>query len=64
MPKLKIHRGASKRVKQTGRGKLLRGRAFANHNFEKKSSARKRVYGRSARFADGDKYNIKKLLGL
>lgn len=63
MGKFKTHQGTKKRVKRTGRGKLLRGRAFANHNFEKKSPARLRRARRQSRFSDGDKHNIKRLLG-
>lgn len=63
MGKIKTHQGAKKRVKRTGSGKMLRGRAFANHNFEKKSPARKRRSNRQSRFADSDKNNVKRLLG-
>ena len=36
MPKMKTHRGAAKRFKTTGTGKLRRRRAFRNHILEKK----------------------------
>ena len=62
MPKMKTHQGMNKRVKLTARGKLLRGRAFGNHNFEKKSPARKRRSVRSSRFSDSDKSNVRLLL--
>ena len=32
MPKLKTHRGAAKRVKRTGTGKIKRHHAYAGHN--------------------------------
>ena len=38
MPKMKTHRGAAKRFKTTGTGKLRRRRAFRNHILEKKPS--------------------------
>ncbi|MFO7266095.1 MAG: 50S ribosomal protein L35 [Limnochordales bacterium] len=42
MPKLKTHRGAAKRIKVTGRGKLLQNRSGRRHLLEHKSSRRKR----------------------
>lgn len=42
MPKLKTHKGTAKRIKVTGSGKLIRGRAYGNHILAKKSKARKR----------------------
>jgi large subunit ribosomal protein L35 len=42
MPKMKTHRGAAKRFKVTGTGKLLRRSANRNHILEKKSSKRTR----------------------
>ena len=37
MPKMKTHRGAAKRFKRTGTGKLRRRQANKNHILEKKS---------------------------
>lgn len=42
MPKLKSHRGAAKRFKRTGTGKIVRHHAFARHILTSKSTARKR----------------------
>ncbi|MCC5953027.1 MAG: 50S ribosomal protein L35 [Acidimicrobiia bacterium] len=42
MPKMKTHRGAAKRFKVTGSGKIVRRRANLSHILEKKSSRRKR----------------------
>jgi len=42
MPKLKTHRGAKKRLKVTGSGKILRMKANASHILTKKSRKRKR----------------------
>ncbi|MFA6941154.1 MAG: 50S ribosomal protein L35 [Clostridiaceae bacterium] len=42
MPKMKSHRGAAKRFKITGTGKLKRAKAFKSHILTKKSSKRKR----------------------
>jgi large subunit ribosomal protein L35 len=42
MPKLKSHRGAAKRFKKTGTGKVVRSHAFARHILTSKSRKRKR----------------------
>jgi large subunit ribosomal protein L35 len=42
MSKMKTHRGAAKRFKVTGTGKLMRARANRNHILEKKASTRTR----------------------
>ncbi len=42
MPKLKTHKGASKRFKKTGTGKVTRHHAFARHILTSKSRKRKR----------------------
>ncbi len=49
MPKLKTHKGASKRFKKTGTGKVVRHHAFARHILTSKSRARKRRLGKSRR---------------
>lgn len=42
MPKMKSHRGAAKRFRVTGTGKVMRRKATGNHFLVKKSSSRKR----------------------
>ena len=42
MPKMKTHRGAAKRFRRTGTGKLRRRQANKNHMLEKKHPKRKR----------------------
>lgn len=42
MPKIKTHKGASKRFKFTAKGKIKRKRAYAGHLFISKSAKRKR----------------------
>ena len=42
MPKMKTNRGAAKRFKLTGTGKIRRRKAFASHILTKKSTKRKR----------------------
>ncbi|MGC8513698.1 MAG: 50S ribosomal protein L35 [Acidimicrobiales bacterium] len=64
MPKMKTDRGAAKRFKVTGTGKLRRRRAFRSHILEKKSSTRTRRLGREADVSSGDVRAVKRLLGL
>jgi large subunit ribosomal protein L35 len=47
MPKLKTHKGAAKRFKKTGTGKVVRRHAFARHILTSKSRSRKRKLGQS-----------------
>lgn len=64
MPKLKTHRGASKRVKRTGSGKLRRRHAYRSHLLSKKRNSRKRNYTREFGFDNKqDAANINKQLG-
>ena len=42
MPKMKTHKGAKKRFKVTGTGKVKRQKAFKSHILTKKTSKRKR----------------------
>ena len=42
MPKLKTHKGAAKRFKKTGGGKIKRGHAFTRHILTSKGTKRKR----------------------
>ena len=42
MPKMKTHKGAKKRFKITGSGKVRRYKAFKSHILTKKTSKRKR----------------------
>jgi large subunit ribosomal protein L35 len=64
MPKMKTHRGAAKRFKVTGTGKLMRRQAGMNHILEKKPSKRTRRLNREVHLAPGDAANVRKLLGL
>lgn len=64
MPKMRTDRGAAKRIKVTGTGKLRRRRAFRSHLLEKKSSTRTRRLGRENDVASADQRAMKRLLGL
>ncbi|HEY2332908.1 MAG TPA: 50S ribosomal protein L35 [Acidimicrobiales bacterium] len=63
MPKMKTHRGAAKRFKVTGTGKLIRRKAFMNHLLEKKPSKQTRRLKRETGLAPGDAARMKTLLG-
>ena len=63
MPKMKTHRGAAKRFKVTGTGKLTRGQANLNHILEKKSPKRKRRLDGRVAVDPADETRIKRLLG-
>jgi large subunit ribosomal protein L35 len=60
MPKLKTHKGASKRFKRTGTGKVVRNHAFGRHILTSKSRSRKRKLRQStvADTADQAKLNV------
>ena len=64
MPKMKTHRGAAKRFKVTGTGKIMRRKAFRAHLLEKKPSKRTRRLARGAEVVGGDRAHVKQLLGL
>ena len=60
--KMKSHRGASKRMKLTGSGKLKRNKAYKSHILTKKSTKRKRNL-RQATLADATNVkSMKKIL--
>ncbi len=63
MPKMKTDRGAAKRFKVTGTGRIRRRRAFRSHLLEKKSSVRTRRLAREADVTGADAKQVKRLLG-
>ena len=62
MPKLKSHRGASKRFKKTATGKIMRGKAFRRHILTSKSRTRKRGLRDSVQVSPGDMPKMRKML--
>jgi len=64
MPKMRTDKGAAKRIKVTGSGRLRRGQAFRGHNFETKSSVRMRRLGRSADVSKSDEKSVRRMLGI
>jgi large subunit ribosomal protein L35 len=62
MQKLKTHRGAAKRFKITGTGKVKRSRANKSHILTGKPAKRTRKLRTSTVVAKSDQDNIKRLL--
>ena len=62
MPKLKTNRGAAKRFKKTGTGKIKVKRAFARHILTSKAKNRKRQLRASKYVDQSDMKGIKKLI--
>lgn len=62
MPKMKSHRGAAKRFKKTGSGRVKRGQAYTSHILTKKTAKRKRYLRQSALIAKSDEKRVKRLL--
>lgn len=62
MPKMKTHRGAAKRVKKTGSGKLKRSKAYTSHILTKKTPKRKRNLRKAGLINTGDMKRIKDML--
>ena len=62
MPKMKTHRGAAKRFRITGTGKIRRRKAFRAHLLEKKPSKRTRRLARGAEVTGGDRKHVLRLL--
>jgi large subunit ribosomal protein L35 len=63
MPKMKTHKSASKRLRRTGTGKVVRRKAFRSHILEKKPAHRKRRLGRVAIVSKGDQKRVDRMLG-
>ncbi len=62
MPKMKTNRGAAKRFKATGSGKIKRSRAYTSHILTKKSTKRKRNLRQAGLVDDTNVKSIRKIL--
>ncbi|OGL38882.1 MAG: 50S ribosomal protein L35 [Candidatus Schekmanbacteria bacterium GWA2_38_11] len=62
MPKQKTKKGAAKRFKKTGTGRLKRHSAYASHILTKKSAKRKRKLRKNPLVSKADEKRIKRLL--
>ena len=63
MPKMKTHRGAAKRFKVTGSGKIMREKAFKSHILTKKNTKRKSRLGKRVEVDASNKKTIRSLIG-
>jgi large subunit ribosomal protein L35 len=64
MPKMKSHRGLSKRVKRTASGRLKRKKAYRRHMLVSKSRKRKRHLGGGALIASVEEKRLNAILNL
>ena len=62
MPKMKSHRGAAKRFKATGKGRLKHKHPFTSHILTSKSSKRKRQLRSAAYMSSAEAKSLKRLL--
>jgi large subunit ribosomal protein L35 len=63
MPKMKSHTGMGKRVKVTGKGKILRQQTGLRHRLEVKSSRETRDLSGTVEVSKADVKRVKKMLG-
>ena len=64
MPKMKTRRGAAKRFRVTGSGKIMRAKAYKSHIMTKKSQKRKRNFRHETEVAAADTKVVKRQLGM
>ena len=62
MFKLKTKRGAAKRFRPTGSGKVMRGHSFKSHILTKKTRKRKRNLRKSALVSHADMGRVREML--
>ena len=62
MPKMKTNRGAAKRFKATGSGKIVRNKAYASHILTKKTTKRKRGLRKSDLVDETNVKGIRRIL--
>lgn len=63
MPKIKTRRGAAKRFKFTGTGKIKRHKAYASHILTKKTTKRKRGLRKAVMLASAEVKRVARMLG-
>ncbi len=61
--KMKTHRGAAKRLKLTGSGKVKRNKAYKSHILTKKSQKRKRGLRKATTLTSADLKRMKASMG-
>ena len=64
MPKMKTNKGAAKRFRETGKGRIRRRQANKSHILTKKAPKRKRQLTQPALVAKADEARVKRMLGV
>lgn len=62
MPKMKSHKGAQKRFKESGGGKVMRVKAWRGHHLDIKSSRRTRRYAGKVVVSDTNVEQVRRML--
>ena len=62
MPKIKTNRGAAKRFRKTGTGKIRRNKAYTSHILTSKTTKRKRNLRQGSTVNKADERNISQLI--
>jgi large subunit ribosomal protein L35 len=62
MPKLKTHKGAAKRFKKTGTGKVVRAHAFGRHILTSKARKKKRKLHQTVVADQSDQAKLKRMI--
>jgi len=62
MPKLKSHKGASKRFKKTAGGKIKRGHSFLRHILTSKAKKRKRKLRSNVLVDKADEHRVSRMI--
>ncbi|MCY0875175.1 MAG: 50S ribosomal protein L35 [Firmicutes bacterium] len=62
MPKMKTHRGAAKRFRKTGSGKISMSHSHMNHMSSSKTQKQKRHLRHTTTMAAGDVKRIKQMI--
>jgi large subunit ribosomal protein L35 len=60
--KLKTHKGAAKRFKITGSGKIMRHHSFARHILTSKASKRKRRLAKAVELSPANEGQVRRML--
>ena len=62
MPKMKTHRGAAKRFKKSGTGKIQRNHAFHSHILTKKRPGRKAALASETEVSKANRKTVKRMV--
>jgi large subunit ribosomal protein L35 len=64
MPKMKTRRGAAKRFKLTGTGRIRRNKANHSHMLIRRSKSAKRKMRKAGYIVSAEKNRVRKMLGI